>query len=95
MRRQAKRIPSLEDMNLDLCWTHGECGVAADGFWSVSKALLCSRRPERLLASIHVRNNEFSINIEECGLADLELLVVERYLESLNLTSANDGRIQD
>jgi len=73
------------DLNLSLYWTSWEYGSSPNGSpWSQARGLLWSINPRRVLASIHVYNDQSSI-IVQCpeGLDKWTRAAVEKHLNLL------------
>jgi len=72
-------------MNLNLLCTYEENGIDSKGAWFyVAEAVLCLRKPDRLLASIRIRDNRFAITPEHT-MNETQRHAVEDRLKSMNL----------
>lgn len=85
------------NINLDLMWTQQEHGYGENGHWNSARALLWSRKPHRLLASIFVHNDEYLVYTQGLyGITDKERAALDEHLSTLDLKKwkKHDG-IQD
>jgi hypothetical protein len=83
------------ELGLELCWTQEERGIEGRRVWTAAHGRVWSRppRPDRILASIYVRDGMYAISsFGLYGLDDAERESLERHLEDTLKLARRDAR---